>query len=105
MAAREHASDILLEQRVRLPPAPLFLHRRAARVGARLQQSNRRVERCRAEVHVTLRRAQVLVSSEFLDGPRWRATHRQVRTKRVTQLYPPMIAFARLPALPDRSLD
>jgi hypothetical protein len=48
-----------------------------------IEQSDR-VFRCRlAEVHVALRRRQVRVSSELLDGPCRRALHRQVRTERV----------------------
>jgi hypothetical protein len=36
-------------------------------------------------VHVALRRRQIRVSGQFLDGPRRGATHRQVRTERVSQ--------------------
>jgi hypothetical protein len=46
---------------------------------------DRAVERCRAEVHVALRHRQVRVSGEFLDRPRWRTSHRQLRAERVTQ--------------------
>jgi hypothetical protein len=47
------------------------------------EQPNRRVERCRAQVHVSLRRLEVLMSGELLDGPCGRSTHRQMRTERV----------------------
>ena len=36
-------------------------------------------------MHVALRRRQITMSGEFLDGPRRRASHRQVRTKSVTE--------------------
>jgi hypothetical protein len=38
-----------------------------------------------AQVHVPLRRRQVLMSGELLDGPCRRATHRQMRTERVAK--------------------
>ncbi len=50
-----------------------------------IQQSNRRIQRCRTQVHVPLRRLQVLMPGQFLDGPRQRSTHRQMRTERVPQ--------------------
>jgi hypothetical protein len=43
-----------------------------------------RVFRCRrTQVHVALGRREVCVSRQLLDGPRRRATHRQVRTERM----------------------
>ena len=36
-------------------------------------------------MHVALRRCQVRVARQLLDGPRRRAIHRQVRTERVPQ--------------------
>ena len=42
-------------------------------------------DRRRTQVHVPLRRRQVLVAGEFLNRPRRRAAHRQVRTERVPQ--------------------
>jgi hypothetical protein len=48
-----------------------------------VQQSDR-VFRCRRiQVHVPQRRRQVRVRGQFLEGPRRRAVHRQVRTERV----------------------
>ena len=68
--------------RVVFPRPPLFLHDSDGRssIGLRscLQQSNRGIEGGRAEMHVTLRRGEVLVSSQFLNCSRWRTTHRQV---------------------------
>jgi hypothetical protein len=49
------------------------------------------VEHGWTEVHVTVRRAEVLVSSQFLDYPRGLTTHRQVRPEGV----PPMHAALR----------
>jgi hypothetical protein len=44
------------------------------------------VFRCRrTQMHVALRRRQVCVAGQLLDGPRRRALHRQVRTERVPQ--------------------
>jgi len=43
-------------------------------------------------MHVALRRAQVLVSGEFLDRSRGCASHRQVRTERVPEdVDPPLL--------------
>lgn len=49
------------------------------------QQSNRRIECSRTQVHVALRRFQVLMPGQFLNGSRRRSTHRQVRAERVAQ--------------------
>ena len=87
------------------PPPPLFLHGCSARFGARLQQPNRRVECGRAQVHVALRRAQVLVSGQFLDGPRRRSTHRQVRAERVPQDVNPWPYVRPSGGPPDHDLD
>ena len=51
----------------------------------RLQKSDRRFDRRRAQVHVTLRRPEILMAGELLDGSYGRATHRQVRTEGVPQ--------------------
>jgi hypothetical protein len=45
-----------------------------------IQEADRVLNRGGAQVHVTLRRGQVLVSSEFLNRSRRCAPHRQVRT-------------------------
>jgi hypothetical protein len=50
-----------------------------------IKQLNRRIERSRAEVHVSLRHAEFAVSGQFLDGPCRRSTHREVRTERVAK--------------------
>ena len=50
-----------------------------------VEQPNRGVERCRTQVHASLRRLEVLMPGEFLNGPSRRATHRQMRTERVTE--------------------
>ena len=36
-------------------------------------------------MHVPLRRAQIAMPGEFLNRQAWRASHRQMRTERVTQ--------------------
>ena len=61
------------------------LHYFSTEFAACLQEPNRGIERSRTQVHVTLRRGQVLMSREFLDGPRRRSTHRQMRAERVAQ--------------------
>ena len=45
------------------------LHYSSTEFAACLQEPNRRIERGRAEMHVPLRRGQVRMSGEFLDGP------------------------------------
>jgi hypothetical protein len=50
-----------------------------------IEQPDSSVERSRTQVHVPLRRVQVLVSSQFLDGSRGRSAHRQMRTERVSE--------------------
>ena len=50
-----------------------------------IQQPDRRFERRRTQVHVPLRRRQVLMPGQLLNRPRRRAPHRQVRTERVPQ--------------------
>jgi hypothetical protein len=49
------------------------------------QQPDCSFNRGGTQVHVTLRRGQVLVSSQFLNGPSGCATHSQVGAERVTQ--------------------
>jgi hypothetical protein len=50
-----------------------------------VQQTDGRVERRRTHVHVALRRPEILVAGELLNRPRRRATHREMRTERVSQ--------------------
>ena len=54
-------------------------------ISGTVQQPYGRIERCRTQVHVPLRRRQIAMSGELLDSPRRRATHRQVRTEGVTE--------------------
>ena len=58
--------------------------------GGRIEQPDRVIEHVRAQVHVPLRRHQVLVSGQELDGAHRRAPHRQVRAERVTESVRPM---------------
>ena len=51
--------------------------------GRRVQESDRRLDRGGTQVHVPLRRSEILMSGELLDGPHGRATHREMRTERV----------------------
>ena len=71
------------------PPPPLFLHEIYGRSSngliAQLQESYRRIQRRRTQMHIPLRRRQVLMTSQFLNRPGRRAAHGQVRTERVTQ--------------------
>src|SRR5207249_2575890 len=60
-----------------------------------IEGSNRAFDRCRADVHVALRRRQILVPGEFLDGPYGRATHRQVRAEGMTKDMWPVVLQAR----------
>jgi len=66
-----------------------------------IEQPNRAVERGGTRVHVPLRRGQVLMPGQLLDRPRRRATHRQVRTERVTDHVRPVVEHAR--AIPEES--
>jgi len=50
-----------------------------------VHQLDSRVERRRTQVQVTLRRPEILVTGELLNGPRRRPTHREMRTERVPQ--------------------
>jgi hypothetical protein len=43
-----------------------------------LEQLNRTVERCGTQIHVPLRRREILMPGQFLNRPRWRTAHRQV---------------------------
>jgi hypothetical protein len=52
---------------------------------ATVEESNRTLDRGWAEVHVPLRRREVLMSGKFLDGPCRRPTHRQMRAERVSK--------------------
>src|SRR5215471_11630623 len=49
----------------------------------------------RAQVHVALRRAEILMAGELLDGPNGRTTHRQMRAECVTKDVTPALTFAR----------
>ena len=86
------------------PPPPLFLHGHPAHLGACLQQPDCRVECRRAQVHVALRRSQVLMSCQFLDSSCWRPTHRQVRTQRVPQDVHALLHVRRSRRSPNRDL-
>ena len=55
------------------------------------EQSDRRVECCRTQVHVALSHRQILVPRQLLNRPCWRATHRQMRTERVPQDMHPIV--------------
>jgi len=50
-----------------------------------LEQPNRIVERRGTEVHVPLRRREILMSGQFLNRSCRRAAHRQMRTERVPE--------------------
>lgn len=51
----------------------------------RVEQPDRVVDRRRADVHVRLRRLQILVPGQFLNRPRWRPSHREMGIERVTE--------------------
>ncbi len=50
----------------------------------RFQETDRPLERSRTEVHVTLRRDQILVAGKLLDRPCRRPTHRPMRAERMS---------------------
>ena len=50
-----------------------------------IEQSNRRIERRRTQVHVPLRRAEIAVASELLNRPTWSTPHCPMRIERVPQ--------------------
>ena len=56
-----------------------------------IQEPDRTLDRCRAEVHVALRGREILVPGQFLDGPRRGAPHRQVRAERVPEHMDPAV--------------
>jgi hypothetical protein len=66
----------------------------------RFQQPDRPLERRRTEVHVTLRRDQILVAGQFLDRPGRRPSHRQVRAERMAQAMYTARAEPRTPSRP-----
>src|SRR5262249_43745568 len=73
----------VVSQLSHLLPSPEYLH---ARGRFRLiQQPDRTFDRRRTQVHVPLRRREVLVSSELLNGPCRRPTHHRLRTERVAK--------------------
>jgi len=43
-----------------------------------VEEPDRSVQRCRAQVRVPLRCSQILMTGQFLDGSRRRAAHREV---------------------------
>ena len=57
------------------------------RIAPLIEQPNRALDRRRTEVHVPLRRPQVLVAGEFLNRARRRAAHREVRTERMPYVH------------------
>jgi hypothetical protein len=61
-----------------------------------IEKTNRGIERSRTQMHVPLRGSEIRVSSQFLNCSCRRATHRQVRTKRVTEnVNPAMVQLRR----------
>ena len=67
----------------------------------RLQQPDGRIQRSRAEVHVPLRRPEILMAGEFLNRSYGSTAHHQVRTERVPQnvrTVVSQISFPRRPA-------
>ena len=66
-------------------PAASTISPRPRQSGPVSKQPNGCIERRRTQVHVALRRRQVLMSGQLLNRPRWGSTHRQVRTERVPQ--------------------
>ena len=52
---------------------------------ALIEQSNRAFDRRGTEMHVPLRRRQILMPGQFLNRPSGAAAHRQVRAERVSQ--------------------
>ena len=81
------ASTPFLEEidriRVDFPPPPLSLQNIAR--SDRPAQPDGRPERSGADVHAPLRRREVLMPRQFLNGPRGRSAHRQVRAERVPE--------------------
>ena len=62
-----------------------------------IEKPNRGIERGWGQVHVPLCRSQIGVSSQLLNCPRWRPTHRQMRTERVAKnVNPAMVQLRRL---------
>jgi len=50
-----------------------------------IEQSDRLIDGARTEVHISLRRREILMTYQFLSSPDRRASHRQVRTERMPQ--------------------
>ena len=81
------------------PPPPIFLHDSIdceSGFSRTVQQPNRRIQRCGTEVHVPLRRLEVLMSGEFLDrspgAPRIARCEQNVWRR----MWTPGFTFARL---------
>ena len=62
---------------------------------AGFQQPDRPLERRRAQVHVALRRDQILVAGQLLDRPCRRPPHRQMRAERMAQAMHPALGEPR----------
>jgi hypothetical protein len=69
--------------------------------GSLLEQSNRRVERGRTQVRVSLRHREALMPDEFLHTAHWGALHRQVRAERMTQDVKPRWYLGSLSGVPN----
>ena len=66
----------------------------------RFQETDRPLERSRTEVHVPLRRDQILVAGKLLDRPCRRPPHRQMRAERMSQAVYTAFAEPRTPSRP-----
>ena len=63
------------------PAPPLFLHQRLRQHPT----GDGCIERCRAQVHVSLRRPEILMTCELLNRTCGRPSHGQMRTERVAK--------------------
>ena len=50
-----------------------------------VEEVNGGFQRCRTQVHISLRHRQVFVSCQLLNGSCWSAPHGEMRAKRMTQ--------------------
>ena len=66
-----------------------------------IQEPDRAVDRCGTQVHVPLRRRQILMPGKFLNRPRRGASHGEMRTERVPEH---MDAVARDPRVSSHTL-
>jgi hypothetical protein len=65
-----------------------------------IQETDGTFERRGTQVHVPLRRGEILVPSQFLNRSRWSSPHRQMRAERMPQPMHPALSELSTPCGP-----